>query len=147
MAGDVFDFIVKLTRCGKAVRGFFDYNLRDQNITLTQWELLMHLKESDIQELRQMDLANLMNVDKGAVVKLVDRLERDGWVKRKTNSDDLRSNLVALTPKLNKDSGKVEKILEASAKFLAGRINRSDIKKMSNDIEVILKAAKSGNQS
>jgi len=94
-----------------------------------------------------MDLANLMNVDKGAVVKLVDRLERDGWVKRKTNSDDLRSNLVALTPKLNKDSGKVEKILEASAKFLAGRINRSDIKKMSNDIEVILKAAKSGNQS
>jgi len=46
---------------------------------------------------RVQDISERMSITVGATSKLVDRLERDGRVRRESNPDDRRSSLIVLT--------------------------------------------------
>ena len=47
----------------------------------------------------QQQLAELLNADKVTVVRILDYLEKEGFVKRKTNPDDRRCHLLHVTKK------------------------------------------------
>ena len=69
----------------------------DEEIYRSQHRLLMHLgKEPDCS---QNELAARLDISPAAVAVSLNKLEKGGYIERKTNSDDHRSNRVAITEK------------------------------------------------
>jgi DNA-binding MarR family transcriptional regulator len=75
------------------------YNRQAKPIGLTraQWRVIVHLHRSD--GLTQSELAHLLTVSKVSVGGLIDRLEQSGWLERRANEEDGRSNRIFLTKK------------------------------------------------
>ncbi len=69
----------------------------DEEIYRSQHRLLMHLgKEPDCS---QNELAARLDISPAAVAVSLNKLEKGGYIERKTNADDHRSNRVAITDK------------------------------------------------
>ena len=69
--------------------------LAKRKMTLPQFDVLATLRFSD--GVTQQELAERMLVTKGNICGLIDRLERLGWVERRTDSSDRRINHLHLT--------------------------------------------------
>jgi len=66
-------------------------------LTRAQWRVIIHLHRKD--GLTQSELAMLLTVGKVSAGGLIERLERSGWIERRVNEQDGRSNRVFLTKK------------------------------------------------
>jgi DNA-binding MarR family transcriptional regulator len=69
---------------------------RDTNLTFPSYDALVHL-EDDPGGLRMNDLAERILYSKSGLTRVVDRLERDGYVRRVRPENDRRSIFVVLT--------------------------------------------------
>ena len=65
---------------------------------------------------RVQDVADTVVITVGAASKIVDRLERDGFVRRVPNPDDRRSSLIEVTPR---GAGALALALDAQREALA----------------------------
>lgn len=70
--------------------------LSQQALSIAQYDVLASLHYSE--GLTQKELAELLLVTKGNVCGLLDRLEKQGWVERRPDREDGRTNRVHLTP-------------------------------------------------
>lgn len=70
---------------------------RSQNLQGTDYSCLSYLVERG-SPLSPKDLITHLGVTSGAVTGIVDRLERQGYVRRAPNPDDRRGTLVSLDP-------------------------------------------------
>lgn len=75
----------------------FDALLKPHDMTMSQGWVLVHLVRED--GLRQWDLAERLEVATVTTSKLIDRLEERGFVERRTDPEDRRSNRVFATSK------------------------------------------------
>lgn len=75
----------------------FDTFLKPHDMTMSQGWVLVHLVRED--GLRQWDLAERLEVATVTTSKLIDRLEERGFVERRTDPADRRSNRVFATSK------------------------------------------------
>jgi MarR family transcriptional regulator for hemolysin len=75
----------------------FTARVRDLGLSRAQWVLMAALYRSD--DVNQGQLAELLGVAPISVGRMVDRMERDGWVKRAPVPGDRRAYRVQLTPK------------------------------------------------
>lgn len=73
----------------------FDRRVRELRLTRSQWWVLTYLFRQD--GLTQTELADLMEIQKASVGRLLDRLEEKRWIKRCQDSSDRRVNRVFLT--------------------------------------------------
>lgn len=81
----------------KQISEAFGRRLKDTGITRVQWIALYYLKTKGT--ISQRDLSNLMNVKDSSAGRLIDRLERDGYIERERNDVDRRVVRVMLTEK------------------------------------------------
>lgn len=79
----------------KKISEAFGAWLRDDSITRIQWIALYFIRTG--KDLSQRDLANRMGINDSSVMRLIDRLERDGLVIRERHKEDRRITLIALT--------------------------------------------------
>jgi len=92
----------------------FDAKLKPYGITMSQGWVLVHLWREN--GLRQLEIAKRMDVATVTVSKLIDRLEAHGFVERRANELDRRSNRIFAT-KLGRDLVKTmsRKVLEVDS--------------------------------
>jgi len=64
-------------------------------ISPTQFRLLAHLMADG--PMTQAELSELLSITPPSTVKLIDRMQRDGWVIRKTDERDRRINKIECT--------------------------------------------------
>jgi DNA-binding MarR family transcriptional regulator len=69
----------------------------DQELSFTQWISLMGLREGVAKT--SADLARHLNHDTGAVTRMVDQLEKRGFIKRERSKSDRRVVHLILTPR------------------------------------------------
>jgi len=76
-----------------------EYNriMRPLGLTTPQFRMIMQLQRED--GVTQSHLANLLAVGKVSTSGLIDRLEQSGWIERRADPNDRRSNLIYLTKK------------------------------------------------
>lgn len=86
----------------------------DHGLPLSSYEVLLHLADADGCRMRMHDVASSVLLSRSGLTRLVDRLERDGYVRRVSCSDDARGAFACLT-----DRGRT-KLAEARATHLAG---------------------------
>ena len=72
---------------------------RDHGLPLTSYEVLMLLSDAPGGSLRMGDLASALLLSRSGLTRLVDRLERDGLVRRVPCPEDARGLLATITQK------------------------------------------------
>ncbi|HEY6447182.1 MAG TPA: MarR family transcriptional regulator [Acidobacteriaceae bacterium] len=83
-----------LRRVSNAVSGAFARSLHARRTSVAEWVVLRHLSES---EQAPGELAEALTMTRGAISKIVDKLQAKGWIRSETNSDDNRRQILSLT--------------------------------------------------
>ena len=83
-------------------------------LPLTSYEVLMYLSDAEGGRMRMHDLASSVLLSRSGLTRLVDRLERDGYLERCSCAHDARGAFAVLTP-----AGR-EKLEAARETHLAG---------------------------
>jgi MarR family transcriptional regulator, transcriptional regulator for hemolysin len=73
----------------------FERHASGLNMTLAQCKVLAHLERNE--GIAQVRLAELADTDPMTLVRILDRMERDGWVERRADPVDRRARQLFLT--------------------------------------------------
>ena len=92
---------VELNLTGCKLKQYLASRLRQQNVPLTPEQFMLIDLLWNNGEMSQQQLADQLHKDKNSVTKLVDAIERKGFVFRRQNKLDRRSNTLVLTEKAN----------------------------------------------
>jgi DNA-binding MarR family transcriptional regulator len=88
-----FGFI--LNDVARLLRVTYDRRIKCLGLTRSQWWVLTHLYRND--GATQSELADVLEVEKASLGRLLDRLETKGWVRREADAHDRRAKRVYLT--------------------------------------------------
>ena len=88
-----FGFI--LNDVARLLRTTFDRRAKSIGLTRSQWWVLPQLYRRD--GLNQSELADILEIEKPTLGRLIDRLEDKGWLRREADPADRRSKRVYLT--------------------------------------------------
>jgi MarR family transcriptional regulator, transcriptional regulator for hemolysin len=80
---------------GRLMRTVFDRRVRRIGLTRAQWLVLTRLHRRP--GASQSELAEMLEVEKATAGRMIDRLERNGWVERRADATDRRINRLYLT--------------------------------------------------
>ncbi|MGI0006379.1 MAG: MarR family winged helix-turn-helix transcriptional regulator [Nitrosotalea sp.] len=121
-------FVVNAT--AKAFQKSFDLELRKNvGVSLGQWRVVGALVMQP--GLTQKEIADKVGIEGATLVPVIDKMEKEGLLKRKPDSDDRRVNRIYLTPK-------ADSLWDAMIEC-ALRIRKSSLKNISeNDIQITL---------
>jgi DNA-binding MarR family transcriptional regulator len=89
----LFGFL--LNDISRLMRTQFDNRARDLGLTRSQWRVMVFLARSE--GINQAGLADLIEVDRMTLGRMVDRLEAAGWVERRPDASDRRAYCLYLT--------------------------------------------------
>ena len=93
------EIAVELNLTGCKLKQFMASKLRQEDVPLTPEQFLLIDLLWNQGPMSQQKLADQMQKDKNSVTKLVDAIERKGFVVRQQNALDRRSNILVLTEK------------------------------------------------
>ena len=82
----------------RLLRTVYDRRTRALGLTRSQWWVLNHLYLDD--GISQTELADVLDVEKPSLGRLLDRLEAKDWVERRSDPNDRRVKRVHLTPRV-----------------------------------------------
>jgi DNA-binding MarR family transcriptional regulator len=81
----------------------FESRIKSLDLTRSQWRVVFALKRSFTDEpMTQTQIADMLEMEKAPLGKILDRLEAGGWIVRKNHPTDRRARLVAATSKIEK---------------------------------------------
>lgn len=95
------EIAVELNLTGCKLKQFIAAKLREVGVPLTPEQFMLIDLLWNQGAMSQQQLADQMQKDKNSVTKLVDAIERKGFVVRQQNVHDRRSNTIVLTEKAN----------------------------------------------
>ena len=95
------EIAVELNHTGCRLKQFIAAKLRKAQVPLTPEQFMLIDLLWNQGEMTQQQLADQLQKDKNSVTKLVDAIERKGFVVRQQNLHDRRSNTLVLTEKAN----------------------------------------------
>ena len=109
------DAWVRLLRAHSALTRTLSADLvRGHGLTINDYEVLLHLARAPDHHLRRVDLARSVLLSPSGITRLLDGLEREGWVAKRSCDSDARVTYAVLT-----DEG-FAKIAEASETHVGG---------------------------
>lgn len=89
------DLLFEINETARAVRRLFDQRASAIGVTRAQWRVLARLKREP--GLKQVELAERLDMEPITLCRIVDRLEEAGLVERQTDPTDRRAWLLELT--------------------------------------------------
>lgn len=84
-----------ITRTSRSILRFLTGHLKGYSITPEQWTVLKRVYEND--GIKQKELSSIADKDPATLAKILDILERDQFIIRKTNHTDRRSYFIFIT--------------------------------------------------
>ena len=82
----------------RLLRKVYDRRFKDLGLTRSQWFVLSRLYVNE--GITQSQLADLLELKKPTIARLLDRLEISGWVERRADPNDRRAKRLYLTDKV-----------------------------------------------
>ena len=80
-------------------------------VTTAQAGILFFLKQKDM--CMMSEIGQVFNIDNSAVTRLIDRLEKNGFVKRQVPPENRRAILISITPEGLEEEKKAQMIIRA----------------------------------
>lgn len=119
----------------RALRMALDAKLKRYGITFRQWQVLASLALEG--ETAQVRLAELIDVEGPTLVRILDRMEQKGWIKRKVSSRDRRQKLITPTKKAENVWEKMTECAHGVRNNAVNGISSKDISKLKKLLEKI----------
>lgn len=116
-----FGFI--LNDVARMMRNIFDRRVKALGLTRSQWWVLNHLFRNN--GATQSELADILEIEKATLGRLLDRMESKGWIRREEHATDRRAKCVFLTDE-------VEPVVK-SMRAAAGELRRDALGSFDND--------------
>lgn len=127
-----------LSRFRMKVHSSFLAKLASQGIAILEWRVLISLYNEDASNI--VELANFIEVDKGAVSRILDKLEANGLAVRQPGKDR-RSSIVRLTKKGEELTPKLAQLAELNEKEFFSCLNENEEKHLKSILKKLLKHA------
>lgn len=83
----------------RLIRRNFNRRVQHLGLTQAQWQVLAHLARNE--GIRQIQLADVLDMQPISVARIIDRMEAAGWVERRPDPADRRAVNLYLAPKAN----------------------------------------------
>jgi len=84
-----------LSDVARLIRTVFDRRVRDIGLTRAQWLVLTRLYRRP--GASQTELADMLEINRASAGRMIDRMQKNGWVERRADSEDRRINRLYLT--------------------------------------------------
>lgn len=140
MAKAAYRTFLELMRCAKWVDTIYNRALKDEGMTVTQYETLLSLVEGG--PLRQVEVVERLGSDKGSVPRILDRLEREGMARRVPNKHDARSVMVEITPEGKRKMVHVLEKIRKVTRDLTQELSESEFDAFESGLNKVVKAAR-----
>lgn len=88
------ELIYSIHELSRLISTHVDRHMSTVRVTHAQWWALMHIHEQE--GLTQSELANVMQMGRASLGKLVERLETKNWIERRPDASDSRVRRVYL---------------------------------------------------
>ena len=104
---------------------------REHNLPLSSYEVLLYLADAPEGRMRMAELADSVLISRSGLTRLVDRLEREGLLKRERCESDARGYFAEITPKGRRlfDAARRTHLDGVRARFLS-RFSRDELRAM-----------------
>ena len=89
------NFGIILHDVARLLRLSYDRRMKSLGLTRSQWWVLTQLYRND--RVTQSELAQILEIDKPSLGRLLDRMESSGWLTREEDEKDRRAKRVLLT--------------------------------------------------
>lgn len=84
-----------LSDVARLIRTVFDRRVRDIGLTRAQWLVLTRIYRKP--GASQTELAEMLEIDRASAGRIIDRMEKGGWLERRPDAVDRRINRLFLT--------------------------------------------------
>ena len=111
-----------VTTVASQYRIMFDREMQPLGLTRSQWWVLCHIYFYN--GVSQAQLAEIIDVDKAGIARLVARLEKKGWIERTPHKSDGRAMQISLTPRIHKLIADILILSDFLIKQSLGRLSR-----------------------
>lgn len=95
----------------RLLRRVYDRRVEPLGLTRAQWRVLVHVYRRE--GVSQTALAQILEIEKPTLGKLVDRLEQKGWVERRIEVRDQRTRRLVITEQARPLIDQMEELAEA----------------------------------
>lgn len=107
----------------------FASRTKDLGLTRVQWRVLFTLDR--IKEgVSQTELADITEMEKAPLGKILDRLEEGGWVVRKSHPTDRRARLVYATSKIERHADRLAEAAKATFAQMLQGVRQKDVREL-----------------
>lgn len=106
-------------------------------LTPSQWKIILALSITD--GLTQKEIADRIYVDGSTLVPIIDKMEENGLVERKSDSKDRRINRIFLTKKSESTVDSIVETVLQLRKIIYRGISENDLALVKNTLKTIIK--------
>ncbi|MFF8865048.1 MULTISPECIES: MarR family winged helix-turn-helix transcriptional regulator [unclassified Streptomyces] len=131
-----------LRRLSDEVHGRFERELAAHDVTVAQWTVLITVHRGDASTTRE--VARYIDIDSGAVSRLVDRLIGKGLMAREPDPASRRSLLLVLTPAGRDLVPRLVEIADRNDAHFFGDLDPAQRDRMQTWIRELVEAAENG---
>lgn len=129
-----------------AVSQVLDQELRtERGLPLTWYDVLVNLDEAPAGRLRMQHLANAVLFSRSGLTRLVDRMEKDGLVRREPCANDARGTFAVLTPAGRRTLRRAAPVhLRGIEAHFLHHLNDGDVRAIGSALQKVLQASERG---
>ena len=125
MGPDDDDYIgYVLSDVARLIRTVFDRRVREMGLTRAQWLVLTRLYRRPGSS--QSELAEMLELDRASTGRMIDRMEKGGWVERRHDGVDRRIWRLYLTAESRKVHARMWKRAEATVDDALGSLSMAE---------------------
>jgi DNA-binding MarR family transcriptional regulator len=115
----------QITEVARLYRTTFDKKMQSMRLNRSHWWLISFLVY--FEGSTQQELAEVMDIGKAGLGKLVDRLEAEGLAQRMTDPVDRRLNRVSLTPKAKPIAREIRRVSEETVAMSTAGLTATEL--------------------
>ncbi len=119
-------FLSPLHKASRQLSVYLESRTRDLGVSPIEGHVLTYLRSYAPASIR--DLVRVFGIKQSTFTSLLDRLERDGFVRRTINAEDRRSFMIHITGEGRELAERLNRLLKTLEDEIRGRVDGRDVK-------------------
>ncbi|WP_428428111.1 MarR family winged helix-turn-helix transcriptional regulator [Pararhizobium sp.] len=118
---ELFDALASVNR---KLRALFDARVKERGLTLSRAKALFALSKRD--GLNQRELADELGIETPTIVRLLDGMEKQGFIERRVEATDRRAKQIHMTDRGRDIAGEIDKLACEIREQVLGGVDNKD---------------------
>jgi DNA-binding MarR family transcriptional regulator len=137
---DIIERVRRFNRFYVQFFGLYNNNLLESKFSLTEARVFFELGKREFSTSKE--IVSALEIDTGYMSRMINKFEKNGYIKRESSSEDGRKQIISLTAKGAEIYNKLNKETNTHIKYILKELNDSqkkELKQNLDNIELLLK--------